>query len=989
MLKYFKNAYVITGLIVVIAITTLVIYTTYGVKKINLKIDKDFATYISRYTSGVVSNKTTIKIVFIADLPSQITNNKDLQNLFEFSPKISGTVRWVNAATIEFIPQNTLPSGTLFTGKFFLKKLLKVPEKLGEFPLVFQTQTQVITTELNAFRPLNPSDKKLNFCAITFKTTDIMNNDQLESMVVVQGQKPKMTWQHEHDGKTHNLYLDPLERTNQSQEITIDFKNKNLTGYKLMPLTFTIPALSTFSIMKVYHQIVDDNNTISYLFSDPLLESQDLEGLISTSKHISFNFQRRSNKLTINSLDNYEGAISFEISAALSSVDNQKLSSTLKHEFYFPQKSPQIEFIGKGNIVPTNGTSLNIAFKAIKVKAVNLKIVKLFENNLPYFLQSHEISNTYNLKSFGKLVYKGEMPLIVKNAIDYNQWTNFSVDISKFITLEPGALYSVIMSFSKSQTIFNCSDSLSSESTSSSFVDQKIAYDATSEDNSYGDFNDDGYENYDDDNYYEHRNNPCYDAFYNSYNEKVFIQKNFFVSNFGIIAKGSSLNTYHIAISNLKTTDPEKNVDIKIYDFQNQLIQTVKTNHEGLAQVALDRKPFYLLAFKDDQRGYLKLNDANALSLSMFDISGEEIVEGFKGFIYAERGVWRPGDSIYLQFILQDKLKKIPEQYPVIMSLYTPLDKLYKKQVLFEGYKNHYDFRTATDENSPTGNWTVKIMLGSQVFTKTIKIETIKPNRIKMAFDNPQNILSVQHKSLSFHAHWLQGPPASNLKANIEGSLSENLNYFNKYPHYIFNDPSKKKTRIYKALFNNTLNNEGAAQFDLDIDIHPDEASGILNLKTVCRVFEKSGDFSEEVHRFDYAPFNNYVGFLLPNTSFWGAELKSDKENIIPIVLLDTKGLPASSDQVKIEVFDINANWWWSWRDEKSIQDFDQNVIQSLCFSDVTQIKNGKLMYQLQFPKKSYGRKFIKITDLVGGHSTGGFCWVDYDGWNWEANNNN
>ncbi len=36
------------------------------------------------------------------------------------------------------------------------------------------------------------------------------------------------------------------------------------------------------------------------------------------------------------------------------------------------------------------------------------------------------------------------------------------------------------------------------------------------------------------------------------------------------------------------------------------------------------------------------------------DVAGEALQKGLKGFIYGERGVWRPGDNLYLSFIFND-----------------------------------------------------------------------------------------------------------------------------------------------------------------------------------------------------------------------------------------------------------------------------------------------------------------------------------------------
>ena len=85
---------------------------------------------------------------------------------------------------------------------------------------------------------------------------------------------------------------------------------------------------------------------------------------------------------------------------------------------------------------------------------------------------------------------------------------------------------------------------------------------------------------------------------------------------------------------------------------------------------SLPKKPFILIAKKGDQRGYLKMRDGESLSLSKFDVSGSQVKKGVKGFIYAERGVWRPGDSIYLSFVLEDADRVLPSNHPVKFKLF-------------------------------------------------------------------------------------------------------------------------------------------------------------------------------------------------------------------------------------------------------------------------------------------------------------------------------
>ena len=150
-----------------------------------------------------------------------------------------------------------------------------------------------------------------------------------------------------------------------------------------------------------------------------------------------------------------------------------------------------------------------------------------------------------------------------------------------------------------------------------------------------------------------------------------------------------------------------------------------------MVKIDLSKKPFLLVAKNNNERGYLKLDDGNSLSLSMFDVSGQQIKKGIKGYIYGERGVWRPGDSLYLSFILEDKENLLPEDQPVVFELFGPDNQLRQRKVRTHGLNGFYDFRTATESNDKTGNWRAQVSVGGSIFSKLVKVETVKPNRLK------------------------------------------------------------------------------------------------------------------------------------------------------------------------------------------------------------------------------------------------------------------
>jgi uncharacterized protein YfaS (alpha-2-macroglobulin family) len=148
-----------------------------------------------------------------------------------------------------------------------------------------------------------------------------------------------------------------------------------------------------------------------------------------------------------------------------------------------------------------------------------------------------------------------------------------------------------------------------------------------------------------------------------------------------------------------------KGVGLELLDYQKQVIVKGTSDGDGMAILTTKRKPYLLVAKHGKERGYLKLDDGSSLPLSRFNVGGEEVQNGLKGFIYGERGVWRPGDSIFTTFILEDKQKTLPADHPVQFELFNPAGQLYKKITRTSSVDGFYSFHTATETTSPTGNW--------------------------------------------------------------------------------------------------------------------------------------------------------------------------------------------------------------------------------------------------------------------------------------------
>ena len=129
--------------------------------------------------------------------------------------------------------------------------------------------------------------------------------------------------------------------------------------------------------------------------------------------------------------------------------------------------------------------------------------------------------------------------------------------------------------------------------------------------------------------------------------------------------------------------------------------------------------------------------------------------------------------------------------------------------------------------------------VGGTAFHKSLRIETIKPNRLKITLALP-TILQASSKDVyaPLTSSWLTGATASRLKAKVEMSLSKVNTQFKNYGQYLFNNPATDFTTVRADVFNGVLDAEGRAGVNIQLPVATG-APGMLNATFTTRVFEE------------------------------------------------------------------------------------------------------------------------------------------------------
>ena len=944
----------------------------------------EYAPYVNAYTGGVISQNSTIRIELTHEQPMVDLNNELKENPFSFSPSLKGKAYWVSNNTIEFVPEEgTLKPGSLYECTFQLGKFVEVDKKLKEFNFSFRVQERNFTLSIEPLPITDAQPDEINIKGeICF--SDIVKKEEVEKILTVKDGNNK-SYPVEiipTDNLTrYQFCINQIPRDTEDYQLTITANGSPARIDQTQSEEVLIPAKDSFRFLSAT-RIDEPENGIEVVFSAPLSDTQDLKGLIEIPELSSSVFQIKENRVFIYFEANQLSKLTLNIHEGVKSSQGKTLGTSHSISFSEINLKPQVEMLTTAAILP-DSKSLIIPFRAVNLYAVDLSVIRIFENNVLMFMQTNSLASANELRRSGRLVYKKTLWLGKDTSKDIYNWENYSIDLAGLIRQEPGAIYRVILSFRQEYSAYPCGGVDNQEI---KFADNntpdglmKVSGSALSEaDEAVWDTPEAYY-------YYnggtmdwsvyrwKERDNPCHPSYY--MNSDRAAACNVFASNLGMIVKRNSLNKLWIAVSNILDTNPVGKAQVTVYNFQLQPIGKGETNGEGFVEISSKGTPFIVVAEAEKQKAYVRVVDGEEQSVSRFDVGGKEIQKGLKGFIYGERGVWRPGDTLHISFILEDREKRIPDKHPVALEIYNPKGQFYTKMISTQGMNGFYTFDVPTQAGDPTGLWNAYIKVGGTTFHKGLRIETIKPNRLKINLTLPKILQSTdKNVTVPLTSAWLTGATASKLKAKVEMSLSKVNTQFKNYGQYIFNDPATDFTTIKTDVFDGILNAEGKAGVTLKVPAATN-APGMLNATFTTRVFEPGGDASIYTQSIPFSPFVSYVGINLNQPK--GKYIETDKDHVFDIVTVNSQGQPVNRSNLEYKIYRISWSWWWE-NSEESFGTYINNSSITPVASGKLQTSGGKTTFKFRVDYPSWGRYLVYVKDKDSGHATGGTIYVDW-----------
>lgn len=910
-------------------------------------IDEALLPLLDSYTSGVVAvgepvvvrfkSPETMKVKFGDPIPSKA---------FQFTPSLKGKAYWVDETTVGFQYDN-IDKEQSYVCKFKVSDFVDCgSDQALEFAFGVRRQN----FSLVAQQPICQSNETMNYNLRIAFAVPIDQDDAIKLFddAFRKSHPVEVTYV---GNNIYDFEIQNFERKDENYDVHVVLDGKAVDAKAKMERDLTIYAKSLF--IPVNFDVDQSADHATLFFSQPLNESQNLAGFITTQSNLGYKADIKDNKIDFyfdkSNLYRYQlDELTIGVNSGIRSSNGMVLQDNYEFALDLTEVQPQVRWTDEGVIIP-NVDETTVYFDAICLNGVTLRIIRIFDDNILSFLQDNDLDDTYGVRKVGRLEKK------VRLAIDNpypNQWKTFPIVLSDYIKVEPGAMYQLSLNFGPADYTF------ASDEMKATMVDNNDEKEA-----SYWDGQGYDYKEYHYDGEYGDPNGLYY---YNYVEQK----KNIVVSDLAVTAKMGRNDMVDVFVFNISDAKPASGAQVTAYNYQRQELCTSTTDGKGHVQLQCENRPTFVVA--SDRKGsksVIKLKDGNALSYSRFNVSGESVEKGVAAFAYSNRGVWRPGDELQLNLMLNDMESSVPDDYPVVLEVIDATGRLYAKQVNSKPINDIYCFKVPTNVSDETGLWTARFKVGTNTVTKNLRVETVKPNRLEIKMDLPEMVSLSRKEQVNLSSKWLNGLKANGLETQVDLMLRSSETTFKNFANYSFVNETDSFDPYEISLFSGQLNSEGNASvgFGPLEDVY---TSQMMNGTYVVKVFEQGGDFSIASFTSKISPYERYVGVSLPETSSkYGSYYDTDKDWTFNIAVVNENGTVCKSVvPLEYALYKLDSYWWWSSEDFYTLQRYASGTYKAP-YKKGNLTYNGSTSVTFNIPNDKWGSYLLVVDDKQGGHT--------------------
>lgn len=537
------------------------------------------------------------------------------------------------------------------------------------------------------------------------------------------------------------------------------------------------------------------------------------------------------------------------------SETGEKTRETFRTHIVVPDRKPQISFAGTGYVLPREG-SAGLPLTTINVSKVKLRLLKVNERNLVPSIDADKMVLTFGsedvdevMNRTGSLVWNGEMSV---NA-ERNRAVVTAIPLKSILKDKGPGVYLAAVERADLRE-----------------------------------------------------------------NDVSEVATNWvLVSNLGLtVYSGGDGMT--LAVRSLADAKPIAGVSLRLYARNNGELAAVSSDADGLARVPAGLlkgnggdAPFAVMAYgPDGDFNFIEVGRA-AFDLSDRGVSGRAQPGPVDAFLYTDRGIYRPGETVHLTTLARDDRTDAASGLPLTLRLIRP-DGVEVQRVQLSGdHLGGYTTDFALARDARIGTWRVELKLdpkAASIGSAQFRVEDFVPPQLKIALSAPdQPIHPGDSFPVTVAANYYYGAPGIGLAVEADAQLSLDDNPFPDWPGFSFGLARETFSGTRIDVDPQTTGDDGKAELTINPGDVPDLTRPLMATINV-NVFEPSGrPISDSLTR-PVRQRNVWIGLR----SAAGADaVPEDQPAKLDIIALDATGRRIEAKGLRWRL--VEETWRYEW----------------------------------------------------------------------------
>lgn len=446
------------------------------------------------------------------------------------------------------------------------------------------------------------------------------------------------------------------------------------------------------------------------------------------------------------------------------------------------------------------------------------------------------------------------------------------------------------------------------------------------------------------------------------------------VTNMGLIIKndGTDLHAY---VVDIMTLEPIPGVKLSLYSRENQLLKEGVSGNEGshifkaFNRTAEGLTPYLVLAERGDDFTYLTL-EQNRLDYSSFDVSGTTFRRGsYDAFITTERGVYRPGEPVYVTAIVRSAKLANPAEIPLTVRVSDPgVNEVFKQQLKSDS-EGIITVTIPTESSYKTGSYSLELLQHDEALIgrAEFKLEEFMPDTLEVKTE----LLERGAREFSFKvtASELHGAPAGGQRVSGQVLFSSSSFSHKDYRDFVFDNVDNGRYRQERVYLTPAQLDENGEQIFRAVLPSGFKATSTVKAYLYVEVMDSTGRTVGDDMMVELTPYEHYLGLKVEGAR----PFLADRSLKISCLAIDKDGEKVTEEELTLRI--VRRRWYsifkrLGWRGRFGAESYEELVyeerlrVDGLASIDFKPDKGGEYTVELSKDGGASSRLSFQVTEI-------------------------